>query len=318
MRGSLLYLFYGATPRYEGPPFPWRRCSRLPLSPRSSHSPPPPSPTPSDFTIHKARWRMLNRLLRIRNRLFWGEVESFSPWSRSYSRHFSVERHLDFLYDSSMENQTEERAGGEASGGGGGGGGDQDGLVHTPTTVLVDAELSVDEIGATISFKGLPTDVPQAKLCTFERHSDVSETVHEGAFSTTSYLSFLRTERLGRALLYSECTRSTQDMLGEANGDETFRSRLELLKWKRGSEVDIAPLLCLADRQTKGRGRGGNTWSSPLGCLLFSYSSRFRGLAEERLPFFQVCVCVCACACVRVCACVFDARVCICLFCSSK
>ena len=182
------------------------------------------------------------------------------------------------------------------------------GLGHTPTVVLVDADVSDDDLGAAVEFKGLPEGVSAAKLSTFERHEDVCATVHEGAFSTSYFLSLLRTRRLGRTLLFSECTRSTQDMLGGANGDEAFRSRLGELQWReggggRGSDgsgdgcggggggggggASPVPLLCLADRQTKGRGRGGNTWSSPLGCLLFSYSSRFRGLAEERLPFFQ-------------------------------
>jgi biotin-[acetyl-CoA-carboxylase] ligase BirA-like protein len=45
------------------------------------------------------------------------------------------------------------------------------------------------------------------------------------------------------------------------------------------------PVVCLTDEQTSGRGRGSNTWSSPDGCLTFSFTSRFSD--GKTLPFVQ-------------------------------
>jgi biotin--protein ligase len=44
-------------------------------------------------------------------------------------------------------------------------------------------------------------------------------------------------------------------------------------------------LLFLARRQTRGRGRGNNTWVSPDGCLMFTFKSSLR--TGSRLPFVQ-------------------------------
>lgn len=44
--------------------------------------------------------------------------------------------------------------------------------------------------------------------------------------------------------------------------------------------------LCVADKQIGGKGRGGNTWTSPEGCLMFSACSKL-SLPGERLPFVQ-------------------------------
>eukprot|EP00940_MAST-03C_sp_MAST-3C-sp2_P000136 g136.t1 len=44
---------------------------------------------------------------------------------------------------------------------------------------------------------------------------------------------------------------------------------------------------CVADTQTKGRGRGGNSWESPPGCLLFTFVSRFPVSTCRDIPFVQ-------------------------------
>jgi hypothetical protein len=54
---------------------------------------------------------------------------------------------------------------------------------------------------------------------------------------------------LGHVLLYAQSLPSTQDLLFA-----------DLRDPPRG-------LVCVADRQTKGRGRGSNVWASPAGCL---------------------------------------------------
>lgn len=47
----------------------------------------------------------------------------------------------------------------------------------------------------------------------------------------------------------------------------------------------------MADRQVKGRGRAGNAWTSPDGCLMFSYSQEL-GLDGRLIPFVQYVVCL--------------------------
>ncbi len=48
-------------------------------------------------------------------------------------------------------------------------------------------------------------------------------------------------------------------------------------------ELPALPWLLVADRQTTGRGRGGNTWWSPDGCLMFSLMLRFDGDALGKI-----------------------------------
>jgi hypothetical protein len=80
-----------------------------------------------------------------------------------------------------------------------------------------------------------------------------------------------------------------------------------------GCAVD---LVCVADLQTSGRGRGSNVWESPAGCLLYSYKTFVPLKDGVRLPFFQYvgeengenegggrgqkCLCLCA-VCTAVC-----------------
>ena len=44
-------------------------------------------------------------------------------------------------------------------------------------------------------------------------------------------------------------------------------------------------LICIVDRQSQGKGRGGNTWESPHGCSMFSFKSK--EVDGSRLPFIQ-------------------------------
>lgn len=44
--------------------------------------------------------------------------------------------------------------------------------------------------------------------------------------------------------------------------------------------------ICVADVQASGKGRGGNTWTSPPGCLMFSLLARL-DMKGTRLPFIQ-------------------------------
>ncbi|KXZ49683.1 hypothetical protein GPECTOR_20g540 [Gonium pectorale] len=79
---------------------------------------------------------------------------------------------------------------------------------------------------------------------------------------------------LGRVLLAAPLLGSTQEVLrthGSALGD--------------GAVV-------VADRQTGGKGRGGNVWTSPPGCLMFSALRRLRVASPAQAPFINYLVCI--------------------------
>ncbi|CAI5705432.1 hypothetical protein KXD40_000050 [Peronospora effusa] len=82
------------------------------------------------------------------------------------------------------------------------------------------------------------------------------------------FFSLLKTQELGGVVLYSPTLGSTQTLLRET------------LK-------PMAPpgLVCYTELQLSGKGRGTNTWSSPEGCLTFSFQSAF--VDGTTLPFVQ-------------------------------
>jgi biotin--protein ligase len=77
----------------------------------------------------------------------------------------------------------------------------------------------------------------------------------------------LKTSKLGRTGLYCSTLPSTQTLLRE-----TFNS-------------ERTGMVCIVDRQSKGLGRGGNTWESPHGCCMFSL--KCQEISGQRLPFVQ-------------------------------
>ncbi|KII91479.1 hypothetical protein PLICRDRAFT_38240 [Plicaturopsis crispa FD-325 SS-3] len=79
---------------------------------------------------------------------------------------------------------------------------------------------------------------------------------------------------IGEALLYSEIVTSTQTML-----DKNPRLLSSL----------PTPVVSLASQQLAGRGRGGNVWLSPAGCLQFSVLLRtsLSALSGSKLVFIQ-------------------------------
>lgn len=95
------------------------------------------------------------------------------------------------------------------------------------------------------------------------------ETRSKGSdFNAASYYSFLNTRCLGRLLLTATTTASTQSFL----------------------QQNVANLpdgvVFVADQQSGGKGRGGNVWQSPKGCLMFSALTRL-DVSGQRLPFVQ-------------------------------
>lgn len=78
----------------------------------------------------------------------------------------------------------------------------------------------------------------------------------------------LKTQELGGIVLYAPTLGSTQTLLREAI-----------------KPAAPAGLVCYTDLQSSGKGRGSNTWSSPEGCLAFSFQSSF--VDGTTLPFVQ-------------------------------
>ena len=77
---------------------------------------------------------------------------------------------------------------------------------------------------------------------------------------------------VGSTILYADMMESTQNVVQRTISDvpEGF--------------------LCVTDKQSKGRGRGSNEWSSPPGCLLFTFVTRFPSTMGTNLPFVSVVV----------------------------
>uniref|UniRef100_M4BHC2 BPL/LPL catalytic domain-containing protein n=1 Tax=Hyaloperonospora arabidopsidis (strain Emoy2) TaxID=559515 RepID=M4BHC2_HYAAE len=78
----------------------------------------------------------------------------------------------------------------------------------------------------------------------------------------------LKTQELGHVVLYGPTLGSTQTLLRET------------LK-----PAAPAGLVCYAKLQSSGKGRGANSWSSPEGCLTYSFQSAF--VDGNMLPFVQ-------------------------------
>ena len=98
-----------------------------------------------------------------------------------------------------------------------------------------------------------------------EKHVEASEDVHLDIMATLA--PALTTKELGRVFLYAPLLDSTQRVVEHIG------------------KSSVLNVVCVADTQTAGRGRGSNVWSSPPGCLLFSFN--FSSTDGANLPFVQ-------------------------------
>ncbi|XP_056298565.1 biotin--protein ligase isoform X1 [Pseudoliparis swirei] len=103
--------------------------------------------------------------------------------------------------------------------------------------------------------------------------TDSSESQSSPQFSMETYRENLKTSLLGHTVLYAEVATSTMDLLQGLS--------LHLPK-------DVG-LMAVADRQSQGRGRGGNAWLSPLGCAMFTLAVQVELSSKlgQRIPFLQ-------------------------------
>ncbi|KAJ7965617.1 biotin--protein ligase 2-like [Quillaja saponaria] len=97
--------------------------------------------------------------------------------------------------------------------------------------------------------------------------SDLENLIKENSFRIDLFMNFLSTDKFGRFLIWSPRLSSTHDVVSP-NFDE----------------LPIGAV-CVADVQTKGRGRSKNVWESPLGCLLFSFTLQIED--GRRVPLIQ-------------------------------
>lgn len=93
------------------------------------------------------------------------------------------------------------------------------------------------------------------------------------SFDVGAYFKALRTNELGRSFLYSELVTSTQTILNDAG----FRL------------PNGTVFTCF--QQTQGRGRNENTWTSPAGCLMFTFKCQLE--RADLLTFVQYLVSLC-------------------------
>jgi biotin-[acetyl-CoA-carboxylase] ligase BirA-like protein len=89
-------------------------------------------------------------------------------------------------------------------------------------------------------------------------------------FDAPLYLSHLKTSRLGRTCLFTRSAPSSFDLL---NSRAPFHHGLAVV----------------VERQTSGKGRGGNEWLSPPGCAMFSMQIvvPLKSALGQRLPLLQ-------------------------------
>ncbi|KAK4048390.1 biotin holocarboxylase synthetase [Microbotryomycetes sp. JL221] len=110
-------------------------------------------------------------------------------------------------------------------------------------------------------------------ICAFVSTAPLSS--HSPLFDIGAYFQNRTAEScriFGSPLLYGEVVTSTQTMLDK---NDKFLSCLPT-----GS-------LCLASHQVAGRGRGGNSWISPAGCLQFSMVLRLGVRHASKIVFLQ-------------------------------
>ena len=84
----------------------------------------------------------------------------------------------------------------------------------------------------------------------------------------------IQSERVGATLLAFAELPSTQTLMAECVAwPRVCAGRADACARSNVNAVDDGAV-CVADVQVSGRGRGGNTWSSPPGCLMFSFNTR--------------------------------------------
>eukprot|EP00887_Chlorella_sp_A99_P000364 scaffold13.g364.t1 len=134
---------------------------------------------------------------------------------------------------------------------------------------LATARAALDAGSPLVAHKALTAGGQQVQTCALQFHEAAgADAATCGAFQPRAYFAALRSSVLGRVLMTAESIGSTQEVVQEN------AARLP------------DGLLFVADRQAGGKGRGGNRWESPAGCLMFSAFKQL-DIPGHRLPFVQ-------------------------------
>jgi biotin--protein ligase len=134
--------------------------------------------------------------------------------------------------------------------------------VHAATASELDAAReALQAAGELVAQQGDPP-----RLCHLDFHTLAADRC--GSWDPRLYFDALGTAALGRVLLTAAALPSTQTLVQD-----------NVARLPDG-------LVVVADRQLGGKGRGGNAWESPPGCLMFSACRRL-DVAGPRLPFVQ-------------------------------
>ncbi|GLV38483.1 Holocarboxylase synthetase [Carabus blaptoides fortunei] len=128
---------------------------------------------------------------------------------------------------------------------------------------LVDNKLMLSKLTLQFCGKGVEPPVASSNLLPVLIHSCPEN------FSTVEYFENLKTEFLGRLVIYSDVMTSSMDVLDTKKFDHGF--------------------VVLPARQTAGSGRGGNAWLSPIGCAMFSMQIHvpMNSILAQGLPLIQ-------------------------------
>ncbi|KAK8642827.1 hypothetical protein V6N13_012158 [Hibiscus sabdariffa] len=116
-------------------------------------------------------------------------------------------------------------------------------------------------------------DLPNGGKISTHLQSEInSSRFGEDAFNVDLFFSSLSTKRFGRFLIWSPLLSSTHDIVSH-----------------NFCELPVGAV-CVADTQSKGRGRSKNAWESPRGCLMLSFTLQMDD--GKIVPLVQYVVCL--------------------------
>ncbi|KAK5579054.1 hypothetical protein RB653_008732 [Dictyostelium firmibasis] len=101
-----------------------------------------------------------------------------------------------------------------------------------------------------------------------QQQQSQQEIEDKNVFNINQYFKELNTFLFGNQIIHSKLLSSTQT-----------------LSMKYLSNTNKQGIVMVADQQTNGKGRGGNQWVSPIGCLLYSFKCKQSD--GNKLPFLQ-------------------------------
>ncbi|KAH7421307.1 hypothetical protein KP509_13G050300 [Ceratopteris richardii] len=107
--------------------------------------------------------------------------------------------------------------------------------------------------------------LPEGAVLLSEKEREYAE--YKDRFNSHLYFESAKATRFGSPLLWSPCLPSTHTILSQNFGAFPVGT------------------VCVADSQVSGKGRSGNVWESPYGCLMFSFTLQVDN--GRMLPFLQ-------------------------------